>query len=132
MNNTPLNCEVLRYFIVGVLGTLIHFGILATLVELGRMDPVLASTIGFIVTLFVSYVLNRRWTFASRVRHRVAFTRYAAVSMFGLALNSLIMYLAVHVFDLWYIAGQALVVAVVPAVNFALNRSWSFRPASLG
>ena len=132
MSGVPLNRGAFRYAVVGVLGTAIHFGVLAALVELGAVDPVLASAAGFIVTLIVSYVLNHRWTFASPVGHRTAFIRYTAVSMLGLGLNSLIMYLAVHVFGLWYIAGQALVVAVVPAVNFVLNRWWSFRPVPLG
>lgn len=131
MSSVPLGRGVLRYAIVGVLGTAIHFGVLAALVELGGVEPVLASAAGFIVTLIVSYVLNHRWTFASPARHRTAFARYTAVSLLGLALNSLIMYLSVHVFGLWYIAGQALVVAAVPALNFVLNRSWSFRRAPL-
>ena len=129
MSGVPLGRAALRYAIVGVLGTTIHFGVLAALVEFGGAEPVFASAAGFIVTLIVSYVLNDRWTFALPTRHRNAFARYTAVSVLSLGLNSLIMYLAVHVFDLWYIVGQALVVAVVPAVNFVLNRSWSFRPA---
>jgi len=120
---------MLRYAIVGVLGTAIHFGVLAALVEFGGVEPVLASAAGFIVTLIVSYVLNHRWTFASPARHRTAFARYTAVSVLGLGLNSLIMYLAVHVFGLWYILAQALVVMVVPAVNYLLNRSWTFKSA---
>ena len=129
MSGVPLSCGMLRYAIVGVLGTAIHFGVLAALVEFGGVEPVLASAAGFIVTLIVSYVLNHRWTFASPARHRTAFARYTAVSVLGLGLNSLIMYLAVHVFGLWYILAQALVVMVVPAVNYLLNRSWTFKSA---
>ena len=120
--------RILRYAVVGVLGTAIHFGVLAALVEWGAVDAVLASAVGFLVTLLVSYVLNHRWTFKSPVSHGTAFGRYAAVSLLGLGLNSIIMYLAVHVFGLWYILAQALVVIVVPAVNYSLNRSWTFGP----
>lgn len=118
--------RILRYAVVGVLGTAIHFGVLVALVEWAAVDAVLASAVGFFVTLMVSYVLNHRWTFESRAPHGAAFGRYAAVSLLGLGLNSLIMYLAVHIFGLWYILAQALVVIVVPAVNYLLNRSWTF------
>lgn len=117
---------ILRYAVVGALGTAIHFGVLVALVELTAVDSVLASAVGFLVTLIASYVLNHRWTFESRTPHGAAFRRYAAVSLLGLGLNSLIMYLAVHVFGLWYVVAQALVVTVVPAVNYLLNRSWTF------
>ena len=118
---------MMRYAVVGVIGTAIHFGVLAVLVELAALDAVLASAAGFLVTLMVSYVLNHRWTFESSAPHGATFGRYAAVSLLGLGLNSMIMYLAVNIFGLWYILAQALVVIVVPAVNYTLNRSWTFR-----
>ena len=125
-----IRAAIVRYVVVGVLGTAIHFGILAALVEWFHMDPVLSSGIGFVVTLIVSYVLNHTWTFRSTARHRSALPRYVAVSVLGLGLNTAVMYLAVRVLGLWYVAGQALVVVVVPATNFVLNRSWSFRSSS--
>ena len=127
---TRLPITVVRYALVGILGTAIHFGVLAALVEWFSFDPVLASGIGFVVTLIVSYGLNFAWTFSSTARHRTALPRYVVVSVFGLGLNTLVMHLAVRVFGLWYIAGQALVVLLVPATNFVLNRSWAFRSSS--
>ena len=125
-----LSRKIIRYAVVGVIGTAVHFGVLAALVELFGVEPVTSSTIGFIVTVIVSYVLNHRWTFRSDRGHRSALPRYIIVSITGMLLNTGIMFLTVHVFGLWYILGQCLVVVVVPITNFALNYRWSFRPAA--
>ncbi len=123
-----ISVKLVRYFIVGVIGTGIHFGVLIMLVELFGVEAVTASTIGFIVTLIVSYVLNHRWTFRSDRRHLSAMPRYTLVSVSGLLLNSAIMYVTVHVLEWWYILGQCMVVVVVPLTNFLFNYHWSFRP----
>ena len=125
-----LSRKIVRYAVVGVIGTIIHFGILTLLVERFRGEPVTSSTIGFIITVIVSYLLNHRWTFRSDRGHGSALPRYVIVSVTGMVLNSGIMYLTVHVFGLYYILGQCLVVVVVPITNFALNYRWSFRPAA--
>lgn len=116
-----------RYGLVGLLGTGLHFGTVIALVEWARLDPVPASALGFLLALVVSYILNRAWTFRSRRRGRRQFLAYAAVSLLGLGLNSAIMFLTVHVLRWNYLYGQALVVAVVPVVNYLLNLRWTFR-----
>jgi putative flippase GtrA len=131
MNEVPARGIAVRYAVVGVLGTAIHFGFLAALVELGGVDAVVASGAGFIAALIASYVLNHRWTFRSVRDHRTAFLRYAMVCGLGITVNSLIMHVSVHIFGLWYILGQTLVVVVVPPLNFVLSRAWAFRGASL-
>ena len=121
--------KIVRYAVVGAIGTAVHFGILGLLVEVFHIEPVTSSTAGFIVTVIVSYVLNHKWTFRSDRGHGSALPRYIIVSVSGMFLNSGIMYLTVHIFGLWYILGQCMVVVVVPITNFVFNYRWSFRPA---
>ena len=56
------NKRILKYGLVGVLGTVVHWGTLIALVEGLRVDPMLSSTAGFILTLILSFYLNLRWT----------------------------------------------------------------------
>ncbi len=115
-----------RYGIVGIIGTLLHLGILALLVECVQADPVWSSVIGFFAALITSYILNFFWVFNSRRSHHVAVMRYLIVSFTGLALNTLIMYMVVDVLHWWYGWGALGVVMVVPASNFLLNYLWTF------
>lgn len=116
-----------RYAIVGMLATMTHIGILVVLVEAFHQEPVFSSTVGFMVALVFSYFLNRNWTFQTNLAHSYALTRYVIISLFGLLLNSGIMYLTVNILGWWYLLGQFTVILIVPASNFWLNSSWSFR-----
>jgi len=116
-----------RYCVVGVIGTIVHFATTIALVEIGRLDPVVASVIGFVAALLVSFVLNRQWTFASQAAVSTSLARYVAVSVFGFLLNIAIMAAVTKWLNLSYLIGLALVVLIIPAVNFTLNARWTFR-----
>jgi putative flippase GtrA len=118
---------IFKYGVVGVLGTLVHIGVLAIMVEVFQVNAIIGSIIGFIGALLSSYLLNYHWTFESTHDHLSSFTRYLLVSLVGLGLNTLLMYLTVTVLKWWYIYGQLTVILVVPATNYVLNRFWTFR-----
>jgi putative flippase GtrA len=116
-----------RYAVVGIIGTFTHLGILAFLVEILHHTPIISSTIGFLVTVIISYYLNYNWTFRSKGKHLVVLTRYITVSLIGLCLNTGIMHLVVHVFSLWYGFGQMISIILIPLSNFFLNSKWAFK-----
>jgi len=121
---------IIRYGVVGLLGTALHFASVILLVEFARIDPVLASALGFLLVLVVSYILNRTWTFQSRSRGTRQFLIYSIVSLIGLGLNCAIMFISVHILKWNYLYGQCLVVIVVPISNFILNYFWTFRDSN--
>jgi putative flippase GtrA len=119
-----------RFGIVGVAATLIHVAIFSMLVELFRIAPVLASVPAFLIAMLVSYRVNHSWTYGARGSHGVYLPRYAVISTLGLGLNMVIIYLIVNILGYWYGTALALVVTVVPAATYLLNRHWSFEKAS--
>lgn len=116
-----------RYAVVGVLGTALHFGTLYSLVEVYGFDPVFASAIGFVIALTSSYFLNRYWTFEKRIPRCGTFIRYTLISVIGLTLNTVIMFVGVYVLTLPYLMVQLTVIFVVPVVNYLANNWWTFR-----
>lgn len=118
---------IIRYGLVGLLGTLIHFSSVIALVELAQLDPVISSAVGFLLVLLISYYLNRNWTFRSKDGRSRQFFYYAIVSLVGLGINSTIMFIDVHILKMNYLFGQCFVVVVVPVSNFLMNRKWTFR-----
>jgi putative flippase GtrA len=125
--------KLFSYGIIGLIGTLIHFSVLVFLVELFHFEPVLSSSIGFIVTVIVSFYLNRRFTFRIKTsKTTVTFIKYTLVSCSGFILNSVIMYFSVHMLSLHYSIGQAIVVVVLPISNILLNNYWTFRESKEG
>lgn len=123
------NYAIVRYGIVGVMGTLIHFLVLLLLVRNYALSPILASSLGFIVVLLISYQLNKYWTFNQQKTQdkSTQFLKYSVVSGCGLILNTSVMYVSIEWLHLHYVIGQALVIVVVPIFNYIFNRNWTFR-----
>lgn len=115
-----------RYAAVGLIGTGIHFATLIFFVSKTSLDPTTSSTVGFIFALVISYLLNHRWTFACTRGYMSGFARYTATSTIGLLLNIATMYILNSVFHLWYISAQIVVIAIVPPINFIINKYWTF------
>lgn len=119
--------DFLKYGVIGVVGTLLQTGTLFIYVEKGHGDPLVGSTLGFILSLLFSYMANSRWTFRKSERSASALVKYAVVSCAGLLLNLLILFLFDRVFGWWYGYGQIASIVLVPIHNFILNKAWAFR-----
>jgi putative flippase GtrA len=124
----PLNFygAFIRYAGVGLIGTAAHYAVLLVLVNLANTAPVLASTIGAVVGACVNYVLNYRFTFASRRDHVVAMPRFFAVAGLGIVVNAAVMALALALGVRSYILAQILATAAVLIVGYLANRKWTF------
>jgi len=122
--------EALRFLAVGAAATALQYAILIALVRWAGWDAVPASTLGFGVSMWLNYALNRRYTFASDRPHAQALPRFVATALCGLGLTALGMYILASVMRVDYLVAQVIVTVAVTAWNFALNRWWSFRTAN--
>jgi putative flippase GtrA len=122
--------KFVKYGLVGILGTGLHFSVLICLVKLLGCNVVFSSTIGFIIVLIISYFLNKYWTFNSSGHGLQEFIKYAVVSLIGLFLNTIIIYVCTYILELNYIIGQFCVVFIVPISNYFFNSMWSFKEKS--
>lgn len=116
-----------RFAVVGALATGIHAAVFAIVVEIGHIDPVIATSVAFVVAMLIGYALNRHWTFAVRDAPTARLRRYALTALVGLGLNVAVMYAVVHVLHRSPYIGLLLAIVVVPPVTFALNHFWVFR-----
>ena len=119
--------DFIKYGVIGVFGTLLQTGTLLLYVEKGHGDPLIGSTLGFILSLLFSYAANSRWTFKESSNSASVLVKYTIVSLAGLLLNLLILYLFDRVLGWWYGYGQLTSIVLVPIHNFILNKAWAFR-----
>jgi putative flippase GtrA len=119
--------RLVRYGIAGGLSALTHLGTLALLVELAGMRPVIGSTIGFLLSIAVSYGLQRTWVFASRNRHRTLLPRFLTVTAAALLLNTVVLHVGTEVLEVHYAAVQVVAIVLIPLSNYLLNSLWTFR-----
>lgn len=122
-----LGTQVVRFGVVGVTATATHVGIVLALVESGLLAPFWANVIAFSAALFVSYLGNHKWTFELQGAHRRHFPRFITIAVSGLAANQGVFHVVVGVLQRDYRIALAIVVTVLPAITFALNRFWAFR-----
>jgi putative flippase GtrA len=122
----PLRRQLSAFLIVGLLAALAHYGTLLLLVEGLRWPPVPSTLLGFICGGIVSYVLNRRHTFASERPHEEAGWRFAVVSVIGFTLTWIIMHALVERLHAPYLPAQVLTTGIVMVWNFLANKLWTF------
>jgi len=118
--------QFLLYACFGAIGTIGHYATLILLVQDIHTEPVFATTTGFAVGALINYVLNYRITFNSRKRHREALTKFLLVASLGAVINATIMMAGINMFDLHYLVIQVTATCFVLALNFTVNKHWTF------
>jgi putative flippase GtrA len=123
---SPAVVQLVRFAIVGGLGTLTNLILFFALVDVGGMAPLLGTIECFAVAVSQNYVLNELWTFATAGGANLAWRRYAkfvAASLLGLAINAAVLaaLIRAHAFPLLVIP-QAVGIAAGTAVNFVASR----------
>lgn len=119
--------RLLRFGCVGALATAVQYAALLVLVRGVGFDPVLASSIGFCLSLGLNYALNYRFTFRSNQRHHATVSRFASLAAIGFLLNTVIVTLLADLAGIHYVVAQLVATAAVFAWNFLGNEYWTFR-----
>jgi putative flippase GtrA len=121
-----LHVQFLRYASAGAVGTVIHYALLVALVQGLDVAAVAASTIGAVIGAAVNYLLNHRYTFASRRPHRQALRRFALVAAVGVVINGAVLAGVLAFVGPHYLLGQVLATGAVLVFGYAVNRTWTF------
>lgn len=111
---------------MGAIGTAGHYTTLILLVQVIETDPVIATTIGFVVGAVINYLLNYRITFNSNKRHREAFTKFFAIACLGAVMNAIIMLAGINLLAVHYLLIQLFASCIVLVFNFIANKYWTF------
>jgi putative flippase GtrA len=122
----PMVPQFLRYAGAGVIGTAAHYAVLVALVQGANAGVVVASTAGALVGAGINYVLNHRYTFASRASHARALPRFAAVAAAGIALNALVLAGVLTLVGPHYLMAQVVATLTVLVAGYLANRLWTF------
>jgi len=121
----------IRYGMTGAIATIFHYLLLLLLVEVLGVKPWIASGFGAICGAMVAYIGNRKFTFASQISSNPTsnyktLPRFLTIATPGAGLNSLLMWLMTHYFNLYYFAAQIIATIIVIIVTYHLNQHWTF------
>lgn len=119
--------QFLSYTLIGCIATFVHYVILLSFVELLYIIPWQASIWGALFGAFVSYTLNRSYTFSETTKpHTSAFLRFLTVAIFGALFNGFIVWMGTIFLDMHYLIAQGLATLITFITTFKFNKSWTF------
>ena len=128
--------QLWRFGVVGVGVNLALYAAYLALVA-AHVGVKTAMSLAYVVGVTLSFLLNRRWTFASRASSPRDALAYLAVCLSGYLLNLAGLALMVDTLGWPHQAVQGAMVFVVAAFTFVLHKHWVFgaadplRPAEL-
>jgi len=123
---SPVVRDFLRFAMVGALATAVHYSVLIAMTELGHIGPVPATICGFFAGALVSYILNRRYTFATKPEFSKGLAKYLLVIAIGAVINAGIVAAFVGS-GVHYMIGQVIATGIVLIWNFGAARAFVFR-----
>jgi putative flippase GtrA len=116
--------QIIRFGIVGVICTIIDFGLMIFLKEVAGVYYLIASGISFAVSVVANYLLSMKFVFhgkknASKMKE---FILFVVLSVIGLGLNQVIMWAAVDGMKISYILSKVGATAIVMVYNFVTKK----------
>ena len=137
-NLLQLAKKFVKFGVVGASGAIIDFGLTAFCKGILGVPELLANAIGFTLAATSNYFLNRVWTWRSMSKSvGIEYAKFFFVSLIGLGLNSLIVFLLKDVsiipcfvdttLDWNFWVAKVIATAVVMVWNFLANNFFTFR-----
>lgn len=125
----PRIFKLVRYLISGGTAAASNLAALFFLVQFGHVQYLKASVLAFVMSVVVSFTMQKFWTFHDRPVHDVhaQFARYLVVILANLALNTALVYLLVEMANVWYLAAQFMATVVIAVTGYVGYQRFVFR-----
>jgi putative flippase GtrA/ADP-heptose:LPS heptosyltransferase len=120
--------RIVRYIISGGTSAVINLVVFYVLnLEIG-VYYITASILSFAAAFFVSFTLQKFWTFKSHeTETHKQMIMYLGNSLFGLGLNTSILFICVHFLQILPLFGQIIAGALTAFCTFQISRNFVFR-----
>jgi dolichol-phosphate mannosyltransferase len=112
--------QIIKYIISGGTAAVVNIGSMYVFTDFLHIWYLISGVISFIFGFLVSFLLQKYWTFADKSTdtvHKQA-ALYFIVALINLAWNTLLLYIFVDLFHLWYIIAAILAGAIVALTSY--------------
>ncbi len=126
---------VSRYLIGGACGAATNIFSLFLLVEVFSVWYLQAAVWSFLIAWLVSFLLQKYWIFQNYLTENGVLQKQATlffvVSLFNLELNTLLIYIFVDFFQLWYLLAQMFSSALIAISSFFIYKHFVFQQQTI-
>ena len=112
-----LIAQFMKFGIVGVIAFIIDYGVMIFLTEVFGVPYLISTTISFVVSVIFNYFASMRFVFKRR-----EFIIFVVLSVCGLAINDVLMWLMVDSLFIDYRISKIVVTVVVAVWNFVTRK----------
>jgi putative flippase GtrA/glycosyltransferase involved in cell wall biosynthesis len=119
----------IKYVISGGTAAFVDLALLYILTDVFRIWYLYSATLAFLAAFFVSFYLQKFWTFRDNCRKKIRrqMVLYFAVGAGNLGINAAGMYLLVDRFNVMYIWAQVLIGALIAVSSFLIYKFVIFK-----
>ncbi|MBM6689297.1 GtrA family protein [Collinsella tanakaei] len=119
-----LLAQIMKFGVVGVIATVIDFGVMIFLTEVFGINPVASATVSFTVSVIFNYLASMRYVFSHRegMSRQREFVIFIILSVIGLAINDALMWVGTEMTPVDYRIVKVLATAVVMVWNFVSRK----------
>ncbi len=125
--DNALRFQFNRYFIVGVVATLVDWGLFYFLAIFMGIHYLEALVLSFSAGSVTNYGLNRTFTFQSDTDRIVAqFTTFMVITIMSLGISSIIVYVNIKVLTIHKMLSRIITTFCMLGINFILHKNLTF------
>ena len=114
--------QILKFGVVGGGAFLIDYSLLFILTDIFHIYYLTSSVISFIVSFIFNYILSITWVFEAKKQDIKQVVMFLILSLIGLGLNQIIMYLSVDIFKIYYMVSKLFATVIVMVYNFITRK----------
>ena len=120
---------IVRYVISGGTAAFVNLSIFSVCYYIFHIHYIVASIIAFIIAFFVSLILQKFWTFRDSSTNNIHIQglMYLFSSLFGLLVNTFILYACVDYFGMAPLAGQIIAGVGTALCTFFISSNYIFK-----
>ncbi len=115
-----------RFLVVGVLNTLLGYAVIFACMYGAGLSPELSNVAGYAVGLFLSYFLNKFYTFESASKSHKEIMRFLAVFALAYGANFIALQVLIYQMGIYKGLSQVLAGIIYIVASFLLNKHYVF------
>lgn len=114
----------IKFVISGGSAAVVNIGLLFVLTHFGGVHYLLSSVMSFCAAFFVSFLLQKFWTFKNMQKEAMHWqmAAFLLVSLINLGINTTLMYVLVEFFRVWYLAAAVISGLLLAIVSFFIYK----------